>query len=286
MSGLGWLPDKVGVPEDDDARYAFHKLGLTDPVPAKATLAQYVGQIWNQLQLGSCVTFAVARGIVMSQWRQLIEAEAADAYEGDASTVPEPEHLAWLALYWLIRKIYGIELYDCGGHIRDAFRMVNKFGFAPERAWRYSDSRYEQSLGRAPFQLQPPTNVFRLGVDQSSAHSRVLYRRIFEAGYPRVDACKRALANGYPVIFGTQVSHKFATGIWDGVPLDPPSVAEQAGGHAMVLAGYDGDAFDVVNSHGEQSGDRGWWKFTADYVAHDMTSDLWVPERAPLWRAA
>jgi C1A family cysteine protease len=248
---MGWLPDPPKVPGEKPDWLATARLSLP-PAPDAASCKGHLGAVLDQERLGSCVWQAIAKLLWSSHVRQ-----------GIAS----PKLCSILAGYYISRAYAGTERYDSGTHLRTGFRALNKFGFCPEDEWPYLIGRFAE---------MPPTNAFRKAFDQKDPTD---YYRIHETGNERLDAIKRAIAVGLPVAFGTDVSRAFCDGelgkVWD------HPTGEIAGGHAMVLSGYDGDVFDVLNSWGEGWGDGGWGRMSADYVAWEGTRDLWVAKHAP-----
>ena len=76
------------------------------------------------------------------------------------------------------------------------------------------------------------------------------------------DAVKEALVKGFPVLIGTIVFKSFYE-ITKRNPIMPEpringtSLEEMAGGHMMLIVGYNEQGFKVVNSWGEGFGDKG-----------------------------
>src|SRR5262249_19540251 len=110
----------------------------------------------------------------------------------------------------------------------------------------------------------------------------VTYERIDTLGNERLPDICGAIAAGYPVCFGTSVSEAFvAQGRNDDLWF-PPLNEPIAGGHALVIYGYDGRLlFSVKNSWGEYVGVGGSHRFSADYIGWAGTRDLWAVKFAP-----
>ena len=250
---LGWLPDP-----EDERDLGFDKLGLDSP-PPRASAHHLLAGPYDQGELGSCVAQVVAKLVEASHRRQ-----------------NEPPTVASrLAIYYLSRAVLRTQRIDSGTHLRTAFMVLNRFGFCPEEVWPYSDATDED----APFRHMPPTQAFRMSFDQSAKRSTCRYRRILSSGAARIRDVKRAIANGMPVGFGTEVSVDFAEGrLGTGAVLPPRRGSDVAGGHAMIAGGYEGDWFEVLNSWGEDFGDGGWCRLDETYVA--QWRDLWTVEHA------
>ena len=80
----------------------------------------------------------------------------------------------------------------------------------------------------------------------------------------RVNATKKALSEGYPVLIGMKLPESFfkAQKVWRSIPSDKGTLAKKHGYHAMVAVGYDdnfeGGAIRVLNSWSTQWGDGGY----------------------------
>lgn len=248
---------KLGYREDPpDPRdwSASEKFGSSGPVPQRSDNRHLIPSILDQGGMNSCVANAVAQAVRASHIRQ----GAAD-----------PPLLSRHWLYYLTRKSHHEETRDEGTFIRNAFFVLDHFGFPPESVWPYIDD------GERVFK-KPDLHVYSEAYDQ---HEPTKYRRIFETGSARVDMCKRALADGHLIVFGTDISDRFVAGDLGDDPIGPPVGISIAGGHAMVIRDHDRDVFNVVGSWAEKE----TYRFSADYVAWDRTRDLWVVESAPGW---
>ena len=159
--------------------------------------------------------------------------------------------------------------------------MLTKCGFCPADAHPYTDSRSGELDGRAPYQQPPPVMSFMRSDDQKEPTT---YRRIYESGDARVRAVKAAAADRRIIAFGSNVTEDFVDGRLPSGPVGPPK-GPIAGGHAMAIAGYDGDRFLVANSWGKgfQGHDAppGFFWMDIDWLASDDVRDLWWAEHVP-----
>lgn len=250
--GLGWIPD-----EDDGRDHTFRSMRSTKELPESASCRHLLGPVLHQSSLGSCVAHAVAKGIWANHAKQGVQS---------------PKLISRLATYYLARATHGAEKCDTGTYIRAAFQILNVFGFCAESYWPYDIKKFNQS---------PPTNAFRYSFDQRRPTE---YVRIDSYGDQRVRDVKQALADGFPVIFGTDVSSAFVVGNFTTVPVDPPLPNEPlAGGHAMIIGGYDSVGYDVMNSWGESWGWAGWFKMSTEYLVWEETRDFWIVKSCPLY---
>lgn len=258
--GLGYLPDPTLLAPTD---WRASELLGSRPVPSSADNSDLVPDILNQGALGSCTANAAAYAIRASMLLR---------------GAPSPAFPSRLFLYYLARSTHGAANIDSGSHLRAVFSVANQFGFPPESEWDYTDA--SEPDARA-FKM-PSHKAFRAAYDQ---HEPTEYRRIYESGYDRIDAIKRALAQRHLVVYGTDVSRSFQAGmLWYGHEVYGPPVGEPiVGGHAMCLTGFNGDTFSGPNSWGTDWNAGGWYKVSADYLAWEKTRDLWIVRYAPTW---
>jgi C1A family cysteine protease len=269
--GLGWKKDALirpGMKADLSAR---PKLGLAPP-PKSASARPYILDILDQGQLGSCTGNGSMQGIRASQVRQ-------------GAKAPPLGSRLWA--YYMGRALSHDTANDDGAQIRNVFAGISRLGFPPESLWPYSD---ERTSSNAPFRTMPSTEAFNGAYDQRATGNVVSYFRLDDNDSTRVADVQRAIAAGYVVVFGTDVSENFCEGDLGSGPIAPPVGLPIAGGHCMCLAEYDTSAsgivtFGVVNSWGSSFGSGGWVEFSSDYVAWSATNDLWICEYAPLFAA-
>jgi hypothetical protein len=252
--GLGWMPD---APDDRDYD-AAGVLGAAlaqGETPIVGSVLDQLGRPLQQGSLPSCVAQAVAKLLFAAHKRK---------------GAVDPPLASRMAIWFLARATHGMQRYATGTHLRSAFLALNRFGFCPESKHPYDANLYA---------TLPSTSALRASIDQARPTS---YMRIFEEGEARIAAVRRAILAGFPVAFGTLVSDAFVAGR-PGAVWDPPRGGGIAGGHAMIVAGYDQDDFVVLNSWGEGWGDRGLCRLSSEYVAWDETRDLWVVPDAQLY---
>jgi hypothetical protein len=269
VRALGWLPDPAKH-DDEQPDHDFASLALVS-APPSASLRPFVAEVLDQGRLGACVAHAGFQAIRVSHVRQASSGDAATAIMLARSNPPPLGSRLWG--YYFARAIHHMTAFDSGTHLRSFFAAVTAIGFPPESAWPYSD---DKSGDRPKFTRQPKTEAFRLAADQRAP---TVYRRIYTEGGDRIDDMKLAIANGYAVAFGVDVDEAFCENQIDPTkPLDPPAGAV-AGGHALLAVGYDGDAFEIVNSWSEDWGDRGYFVASAEFLIAGR--DLWTVEHAP-----
>lgn len=252
--GLGYKPDPPKLPGQTPDRDARDKLRAV-PIPFERRLFDLT-KIADQSIWGACVAFAVNQTIRGSLVHQ---------------GIVDPEFPSFMWTWHLARAAHNEQYENAGTFIRFGFSGLTTLGYPRESDWPYSTAP-------GAFAEAPPPGVSTAAYDQRAPTE---YHRIFETGADRVLAVKRALAQGYLIAFGTQVSDRFCADDLGSGPVDPPVGLPIAGGHAMCICGYRGDEFDVANSWGTGWGDGGYWTMSADYLAWGETQDLWICQAAP-----
>lgn len=253
VRGLGYRrdpPKPAGAKPDRDAAPT---LGTAPPPPSAWNSDLVLGML-DQDRASSCVANAIAQAIRMAHVK---------------AGVIQPLLLSRLFGYYLSRAEHGEQDVDDGTYLRMFFKALNQFGFCPETYWPYDLDNIN---------TEPPGSAFWAGFDQRTP---TVYERISSAGPARIDDIKRAVAAGFGVCFGTDVSEQFCAGELGEGPIAPPVGLPIAGGHALVVDGYEGDAFSIVNSWGTGWGDGGRCTFSADYLAWPQTTDIWIVAKAP-----
>jgi hypothetical protein len=248
---LGYLR---GAPDPRDL--SAHDTLKIAKVPRSGSTREFIVDVLDQGPLGSCVVNGGLQAVRMSQRRQ---------------GAPHPPLGSRLWAYYLARAMSGMQLEDSGTYVRDFFQAITTFGFPPESAWPYITDEKR-------FKKMPGPDVFRVAYDQRAP---TVYRKIFADGPARITAVKTAIALGFPVVFGTDVSEAFVDGDIDPDGIVPPIGLQIAGGHCLLVTSYTDNRFEVCNSWGTSWGDGGFCTFSAEYIQWSRTSDLWIVEAAP-----
>jgi C1A family cysteine protease len=255
VRACGFLPDP---PKAEGERPDFDAgvlVARATPSPPSHDLMPLVVEVLDQGGLGSCVAQAATQAIRMRDRAAL----------GPASVPPLGSRLF---AYYASRAHHHAQAYDTGTNYRSMFSGLARFGLPPESTWPYDDS----ARPGARFAKMPATDAFRLAAD---ARRRIEYLRVYDAGYARVEVVKSAIAAGHPVCFGLDVTEAFMDEAFDPTAPLPPLDGTPVGGHAMLLAGYDGDSFRCLNSWGRSWADGGTCLLSADLVIA-QARDLWI----------
>jgi hypothetical protein len=232
----GYLPDQ---PDERDVLFGF---AADLDLPAAASVLHPSVRVKGQRRTRSCVGQAVAQGIRL-------------AYLSRGVACPD---LSALSVYRHARNVDGIAG-DSGSRIRSAIRAVRAVGIATEEAWPFMSAKVDTPV---PFSAL------------HSGHDRFGIRGYYRILTSRADNVRRALASGFPVVAGWQITKTFQR--W--TPSSPPVPAQQApfvDGHAMIIGAYHADeTFSLLNSWGADWGDSGVAIASEAFVA--QATDVWA----------
>lgn len=245
----GWKKDK---PDARDYKFKSLLSKALPPRPAAVDNSKWCSGIEDQGNLGSCTAHMFA-GMIEYQDKRY------------GNTPRSNPRVSRLFEYYATRMIEGTVDEDSGAYIRDAVKAGATYGVVREQKWWYNITK---------FAVKPSQKVW----DAAALHKVTSYHRIDDGD---IETMKQALAAGDLIGFGFLVYDNFltqemaTTGI-----LHRPSVQDQlAGGHAVVLVGYDDvrGAFKVRNSWGKDWGLGGYFWMDYDYVADkSLCNDFWV----------
>lgn len=205
----------------DSNRPKFSLVAPATLPPSVNLVNAFQPPIYNQLELGSCVSNGTARAIQYDRAKQ-----------GEWAPVPSR-----LFIYYNVRVLEGDPSQDGGCSIADAVTVLKTQGVPPENKWPYR-------IGK--FAIRPP----QIAYDWATAMEALLAETVAEDAV----SIKTVLASGIPVVVGVTLFESFEsdevanTGI---VPM-PSQNEGMIGGHCMAICGYD-DAtqqFLTANSWG------------------------------------
>lgn len=260
--GLGWSPD----PAEGNA--ADLLLDLGDMGASANTDLRYLSPPrMNQGSNGSCV-FQTAAGLIY----------AAHKKQGVAA----PELISRMMLWWLCRKERGLEDFNVGAWLRQAFRVAKSQGFCRERHMPHSRTVYDDVPPKIAEHFARDQNVKNAGRPVGGKpRPPVEYRRILAPKGPGLVLALRAtLASHSQVGGGWDVPERFTKGRFD--PAEPYTMKaseQKKGGHAMRFVASLDNGFLVENSWGPGWGDDG--RFVMSNEEAGKTRDPWTVISAP-----
>ena len=228
--------------------------GGSDELPSKVDLRRYMTAVEDQGPINSCSANAVAGAYEYLVKRHLGD----DSYD-----------VSRLFIYYNGRAQGDDEIKDDGSVIAYCIKSLSEQGACSEETWPYNTEQVNE---------EPDEDSYDEGQD-------FLVEDV--ARVPTdLNAWKKCLAEGYPIIFGMRLYKSFDKHRRKGlVPMPTPSEAsrESHGGHAMLCVGYsDKDkVFIVRNSWGTQWGDNGYCYIPYDYLINEKYNggDSWLIRR-------
>lgn len=242
--GLGYKQDPA---DERDLRFgvAVAKAAAA-PLPESASVEHPKALPRDQGQTSSCTGQAVSQAVRLAYLHRGVEC---------------PE-LSALDCYYRGRAEYGGESVDDGSYLRTVIKAVVRGGIANEAAWPFS----EFDVNRNPNMLARRSAFDRRGV-------RGYYR--LDSG--DVQAVRRAIAAGFPVVGGWMVDERFLD--WDGSGVISGQMSP-VGGHAVCLTSYAADGtFRFLNSWSTSWGKGGLGVCDETFVAAGI--DLWSLDVLP-----
>ena len=247
-------PDEHAPQEQGKKDWDFDKLALGEALTDSGDLGRYVVTVLDQSNTQSCVAQA---------WEQAIRMER--------KRLGYPVLLgSRLFGYSNARAAHLMSNVDGGTFLRTYAWALKKVGNCPEAVWPFVTSRVNKP---------PPPDAFRQAWALRGVRG---YFRIYDTGAARGAAVRAALAASKPVVFGTQVTKSFLSHEGPIIVGKPGEKDTLAGGHAMVIVGYEKHPktgewiYRIVNSWGPRWRDSGYAHITEEYLQWTRTQDLWV----------
>lgn len=216
--------------------------GVDDELPSKVSMKEYCPKVVNQGQIGSCVGWSSGYGAFT-----IMRAKEEGWTDVDKITAN-----AFSALY-----IYNqVKLGDCyqGSLFSQALNFLKEngsclssdFDYPKDDCDRKPDEEHKVAANKSPYEVRDYFTIFRSTADKEE----------------KIRQTKLSLSEGKPVIIGMMIRENFKDLSKEDSFWKPDSGnTASAGGHAMVVIGYNDDknAFEVMNSWGEKWGNDGYF---------------------------
>ena len=232
--GMGWLPDYPDFRdltiENDNVSQHMKALGQTDSVkdmlgkagtpklakaklPLSVSLVEWFSPIEDQGQLGSCTANAGAGMVEYFERRSF-------GKHTDASR---------LFLYKATRNLMK-QVGDSGAFLRTTMGAMVLFGLPPEEYWPYIEVNFD---------IEPTAFCYAFAENFKA----ITYYRLDPPGTKATDLLNQIRVNlsvGLPSMFGFTVYSSIEQADTNGGKIPYPTKGDKiAGGHAIVVAGYD-----------------------------------------------
>jgi hypothetical protein len=247
--GLSWeeevrLQDQVELRDEPPL-----SLSTTRGLPLAVSLKMFAPRPGNQDDLGTCVGWAAAYAA-----RTILEAQRQGVFDRQEVT-----DLAFSPGFtYNIAK--SSEDPDCqtGALLLDALSKMKTNGAALFKTFPQHCADYI------------PEKVYK----EAQQYTIQGYNKLWNYTYSekqRVEAVKQTLAEGRPVVAGLLAPPSLYAAKQQWLPYENPDTVRQ--GHAVCIIGYDerkfGGAFEIMNSWGEDWGDKGFsWVSYADFLRY------------------
>ena len=237
----------------EDNKAAIAALGglVADPgseVNGILDLRKWCSPVEDQGHLGSCVANATVGSLEFLQIRNGLPLN----------------DLSRLFIYYNARLMHQDQDVDEGSYIRLAMGTLSSLGTCSESKWPYDVTKVF---------VRPSWGSYR----EAFVNKIGSYYRITD-GAGRDDQIVEALKAQHPVVFGTVVDQEFMNYKGGVMPM-PKSTRVNAGGHAMLICGFDRNrqCWLVRNSWSKYWGEGGYCWIPWAYFDASPTNDLWVP---------
>jgi hypothetical protein len=238
--GTGYTPD-----ERDPRDFPFAKLMLGGlSTKYSNSLLRHIETVRNQRSTESCVLQAASA------------AHEIRARRRGGRYAP----ISVLYCWFNARAAVGAQLRNVGCSPRIAMRLIQKLGGSLESAWSFSTDPIK-------FRRRPPWNAYAVGFEARDLR----YYRIDDGDRDR--QVRTSIDAGIPVMVGLEIGKEFKA--HNGCdPLGPPT--DTIGRHMVLVTGYEGDNFQILNSWGKGWGRAGVGIISRRYLEEAGTRDLYA----------
>ena len=218
-------------------------------LPVSSSLRSEWGTVLDQLQLGSCVSNAVAYQL------RFLNKKKNNVIDD----------FSRLFIYYNGRVISNEPITeDTGLSLRAGFDSVATNGCPVETLWPYIVSEFTD---------KPPASVYSNAI----ADKNIIYYSVSQ----NLTNIKQSIVDGFPVAFGMTLCESFMSQqtAKTGIVTIPTDSEQRVGGHAMNIIGYDdvSQMFECSNQWGIAWGNQGYCHIPYQLILDpNTTSDMWT----------
>lgn len=248
------------------------KLDVDIPSKSKGVSdnSYYFPPAGSQGYQGSCVGWATA--YAMKTYQEKVEESWGLTYSSCSGCYRDYDHIFSPAFVY--NQINGGE--DNGSSIYDALTLLRDTGCCVWNYMPYDDGDYTTQPSTAA-----NTNAGKYKISSFSRINNTYYS--FTQG--EIDSIKTYISQGYPIVISVTVYEGFQdssstyyyedTGEYVWWTTD--NQGDEAGGHAMLITGYDDDyGFKVINSWGSNWGNNGYIWIDFDFFRDTIGNAAYV----------
>ena len=220
-------------------------------LPIKYDLKNNVKKVYDQQEINSCSANATANFIRMSDNKHIINSDISRLY-----------------LYFCTRWIDNnkiLPVQDSGATLKGVFEALVQYHYIDEDKYKYEIEKVNSI---------PPLDIFQEAIHQYK-NPVISYRRIMPCKY----SFKYIISHlKIPILFGMMVYDNFMNLTKDNDILSlPQKYNEMLGAHAVVIVGYEEDHLIILNSHGSNFADGGYFRMPWEYVLNpDLCFEFYI----------
>jgi C1A family cysteine protease len=239
---------KIGHPKLSDVYHVFSADPTT--LPASVDLRDKMPPVYDQGELGSCVSNATAAAVQYDLMNNKLSVSP-------SSTTVDAAMKSRLFIYYNARVIDNSVESDAGTTIHSAAQVLETLGVCDENLWPYVESQ---------FATKPPSAAYKAALQFKADTYQTIFVR------QNLYQLKAALAAGFVVVCGIAVYESFMNTGTDGNVRMPQPTEQLLGGHSMLVCGYDDSRaiFIVRNSWNFSWADKGYCYIPYTYICNPV----------------
>lgn len=238
----------------------YNKMIITikkDSLPDKIDLSDKILSIYDQGDIGACVSNALASAIKM-------KLKVISSKRSIFSFIKDNIDPARLYNYNLARLLEGVILTDDSGcMVETALEVLNRYSFPDESVFGYNKSTF---------------SVFPDLVASVEANKNTSYKFTFNKLNQELGTIKASLVEGNPVLMGIVLFDSLSRTVNGLIPTPNPQTEKVIGGHCILVIGYDDSkqTFKFVNCWSANWGNNGFGYIMYDYAMNaNIAGDIY-----------